>query len=351
MEKEKRISYIVTEWMVPVLTSASGAFCAVLLILQGQWGPLLLFLAALAGAGFLFRHSRREYARELETLSDLAEQILEKKTLHMGTEDVRKRSAETMEGKIINQLVRLDEMNRGVQTALEQERDGIREMIAEVAHQVKNPLANMEAWLELLRDQEDSAEPRQCLDAVADSEKKIRFLIEKFITAARLENRVIQIRKADTDMKETVARAVFQVYKKAEEKHIFIEICQEGKRPVLVPHDRNWICEGIYNLLDNSIKYSPRDSRITVLLRKNEMFTEIRVDDEGCGIREGEENRIFQMFCRGENVNGEEGYGMGLFITREIVKKHDGFMKVRRRERGLSMSVYLPEGTKGMSEK
>ena len=42
MEKEKRISYIVTEWMVPVLTSASGAFCAVLLILQGQWGPLLL---------------------------------------------------------------------------------------------------------------------------------------------------------------------------------------------------------------------------------------------------------------------------------------------------------------------
>ena len=351
MAKEKQITYIVAERAVPVFASASGAFCAVLLILQGQWLLLMLFLAVLAGGGFLFWHSRREYARELETLSDLAEQILEKKSLSVGMEDVRKRSAETMEGKIINQLVRLDEMNRGIQTALEQERDGIREMIAEVAHQVKNPLANMEAWLELLRDQADPVEPRRCLDAVADSEKKIRFLMEKFITAARLENRVIQIRKADTDLKETVAQAVFQVYKKAEDKHIFIEIRQEGDRPVLVPHDRNWICEGIYNLLDNSIKYSPRDSRITVLLRKNEMFTEIRVDDEGSGIREGEENRIFQMFCRGGNVNGEEGYGMGLFITREIVKKHDGFMKVRRRERGLSMSVYLPEGTKGMSEK
>ena len=60
-------------------------------------------------------------------------------------------------------------------------------------------------------------------------------------------------------------------------------------------------------------------------------------------VKKGEENKIFQLYYRGKNVSNEEGYGMGLFITREIVQKHDGFMKVKRKDSGLIMSIILPK--------
>src|SRR5699024_274107 len=110
-----------------------------------------------------------------------------------------------------------------------------------------------------------------------------------------------------------------------------------------VLHDRNWICEAVYNLLDNSIKYSPDSSDIIIDLIDNEMFSEIKVEDFGTGIKKGEENNIFQLYYRGSNISDQEGYGMGLFITREIIQKHGGYIKAKRKENGLIMSVVLPK--------
>lgn len=197
--------------------------------------------------------------------------------------------------------------------------------------------------LTLLEDNRiEEAEKETYIKAVEKSENKLHFLIEKFIVAARLENQIIQIHKCDSNLKETVAQAVFQVRKKAEEKNINI-IVQGEDADKKVIHDRNWLCEAIYNLLDNSIKYSPVSTDIVVTLISNEMFSEIRIEDSGTGIEKGEENKIFQLYYRGKNVSNEEGYGMGLFITREIVQKHDGFMKVKRKDSGLIMSIILPK--------
>lgn len=73
------------------------------------------------------------------------------------------------------------------------------------------------------------------------------------------------------------------------------------------------------------------------------MFTEISVEDEGIGIEPGEENKIFQLYYRGNNILGQKGYGMGMFITRQIITAHDGFMRVTRKEQGLKVSIFLPK--------
>ena len=75
---------------------------------------------------------------------------------------------------------------------------------------------------------------------------------------------------------------------------------------------------------------------------ETEMFLKIRVRDYGIGIQAGEENRIFQRFYRGKNVTTQEGFGIGLYLAREIINLHSGFAVGRRMQPGVQLEVSLP---------
>ena len=141
-------------------------------------------------------------------------------------------------------------------------------------------------------------------------------------------------------MEATVLSAVLLIQKAAVEKHMTVTV--SGAEQVAVWHDENWMREAIYNLLDNSVKYAPAGSEIQIRLSQDEMYARIQVVDEGIGIGEGEENRIFQRFYRGSQTAGISGFGLGLYISREIVLLHGGFMKARRKENGLEVAILIP---------
>ena len=293
-------------------------------------------------------------------------------------------SEDTLPSKIRSQILRLNDIMRGSEQALLKEREEIRGLIADTAHQLRTPLANMESYLSLLKadfecrteEKESSAaksKPGGAADggsesirmedqayyirAIVESEEKIRFLTESFIRMARLENGIIQIRKDSRDMEGTLLGSILQAKKMADEKQIEIRLTMSGETgrtkktygqekrneaESAILHDPQWLGEAVFNLLDNSIKYSPEGSTIHVSTVKNEMFFRIEVRDEGTGIEEGEENLIFRRFYRGKHVNGQNGFGLGLYLSREIVQRHGGFMKVKRLEPGLSVGIYLP---------
>ncbi len=157
---------------------------------------------------------------------------------------------------------------------------------------------------------------------------------------SRFENELIQLHPNSTEVRETVLQAVFEVSRKAEQKQIEIEVRQE--KEIGAKHDTNWLREAIFNILENSVKYSPENSQIIITLTQNQMFTEISVRDYGIGIDPQEEADIFQRFYRGKRVTNQEGFGIGLYLSREIVVKHGGFIKVKRENPGLTVSVFLP---------
>ena len=275
--------------------------------------------------------------KEMEALSEALEKLIN------GEEpETAGISQDTLPSKVRSQILRLGEIMKAKDQALGKEKEEIRGLIADTAHQLRTPLANMESYLELLETMDwEEKERENYLLALRESQEKIRFLTEGLIKMARLESRIIQIRKEARDLQETLLESILQVKKEAEEKHIEIRLeMTEGEQ---APHDRQWLGEAVYNLLDNSVKYSEEYGQILMTVVRNEMFTEIRVCDWGRGIEEGEENLVFGRFYRGKNVSGEKGFGLGLYLAREIVHQHGGFLKLKRQEPGLSVSIYLPE--------
>ena len=126
----------------------------------------------------------------------------------------------------------------------------------------------------------------------------------------------------------------------AEKKEIRFEF--ELPEKMHVKHDANWLGEALFNLLYNAVKNSPQNGKIKISLQENEMFTTFSIRDYGIGIEPEEKNLIFQRFYRGKRVTDEEGFGIGLYLAREILFLHEGLLTVKRCEPGVEMKLSLP---------
>lgn len=280
--------------------------------------------------------TKKKYERQqMEEFSNRLNDILERKP-YSPSDAVR----DTLDDKIANQLDKLQDLLRFYDERLWEEQESIKKLITEIAHELRNPLANIESYLELCRGDATKEELESYLDAIRISERKLAFLIESFIKISRLEHYCIQIRKEKRDIRETILQAMVTVGKKAADRQVELKLLTT--EPTEVLHDKNWLREAVENLLDNSIKYAPSGSNVEISFQDNDMFTRIQVRDYGIGIEEGEETKIFARFYRGKRVTSQEGFGIGLYLAREIVFCHNGFIKVTRKEPGLLAEIYLP---------
>lgn len=299
---------------------------------------VLIFIIGFLLIGWLisFLIMRRRYEKQFADLSDAISQMINHKELTKNLE-----TKDTLPSKTSHQLIRLQEIQLETERKMKRQQDNTQKLITEIAHQLRNPLMNIQNYLELLDSEELTTDQRsQYLQAINQSEERLSFLTEGFIKMSRFENELIQLHPNSTEVRETVLQAVFEVSRKAEEKNIEIEVRQE--KEIQAQHDTNWLREAIFNILENSVKYSLENSQIIVSLTQNQMFTEISVRDYGIGIDPQEEADIFQRFYRGSRVTNQEGFGIGLYLSREIVLKHGGFIKVKRENPGLTVSVFLP---------
>ena len=98
----------------------------------------------------------------------------------------------------------------------------------------------------------------------------------------------------------------------------------------------------VHKEVANAVKYNTSGGTIEVSLKEEDLFLTLRIRDYGIGIEPDEENRIFQRFYRGHRVTTQEGFGIGLYLAREIVSQHGGILTVKRKEPGVEMRLSIP---------
>ena len=224
---------------------------------------------------------------------------------------------------------------------IREEKDSLKELITNISHQTKTPLTNILMYSELLRESDLGSREAAYADEIYVHAKKLEILMEALIKMSRLEIGVFQYEKAVTSYANIIAKATNQARAKAENKKVYIHVNSDTDYQVSL--DEKWVVEAVYNMIDNAIKYSESGTSIYIEAFSYELFSGIRIRDEGIGVSEEEIPLLFGRFYRGKKVHDIEGIGVGLFLSREIVEGNGGYIKVKSKPgKGTTFEICFP---------
>ncbi|CZR98050.1 MULTISPECIES: sensor histidine kinase [unclassified Clostridioides] len=222
----------------------------------------------------------------------------------------------------------LYELNRSLKIKfikLEKEKESVKSLVTDISHQLKTPLASLKLYNTLLIEEElDEDEAQEFLLTNKNSINKLENLINSLVNISRLEISMINIKKEDNDIKNTILNAIKSVVPKAKIKNITLNINEFDSR--IIPHDKKWTEESIFNVLDNAVKYTQINGEINISVEETVNYFKIIIEDNGSGIKKSEFNNIFKRFYRGisEEVESIEGSGVGLYLSRKILEEQGG---------------------------
>lgn len=298
----------------------------------------LLILLAVAVLILLWKYWQQKrdiynFTQKLDTAISL---MLQEKTLE--SEPYR---TDDLWGMIYERILRLSHMYTHKNQEIVEEKETLKELVSDISHQTKTPLANIKLCLEMIEGHINDEEGKSYYTRLTKQVDKLDFLIQSMIKMSRLETGTIKVHKKITPISETLGEAISAVVLKADSKNIQIHVNYDES--LLLNHDKKWTSEALVNLLDNAVKYTESGGRIYVSVQRQELFTKISIRDTGKGILPERQGLIFSRFYREPEIHDQEGVGIGLFLAREIVTLQGGYIKVSSEPgRGSDFMLYLP---------
>ena len=230
----------------------------------------------------------------------------------------------------------------------EQKMDELRknDFIGMVSHELKTPLTTLSAILQVLnaklKTNEDSF-IAGALDKANAQIKKMSIMINGFLNISRLESGKIEVRRQNFEINDLVNEMLDET-RLTVTSHIFkLEECP----PIELYADREKIGSVISNLLSNAVKYSAKGTTITINCKKLGHKAVISIVDEGIGIKAQDIDKLFDRYYRVDNKNTAHisGFGIGLYLSAEIIKRHNGKIWAESKEgSGSTFSFALPLG-------
>ncbi|MCP3796573.1 sensor histidine kinase KdpD [Paenibacillus sp. CH40] len=223
------------------------------------------------------------------------------------------------------------------------EKNKINELISDISHQTKTPVANILLYSQLLSEYELSQDAFTCVKALSAQAEKLNFLIHALVKTSRLETGIITVSPRRESVQKLLDAALRQIMPKAEAKGISVVM---EDTVIHAYFDLKWTSEAIYNIMDNAIKYTETGGNMNIKVMAYDLFCRIDIIDNGIGIAEEEQGKIFTRFYRSPTVNSQEGVGIGLFLAREIIAAEGGYIKVRScYGSGSTFSIFLSMDT------
>ena len=202
-----------------------------------------------------------------------------------------------------------------------------REFVANVSHEIRTPLTTIKSYTETLLEgaMEDESTARNFLETINTETDRMTFLTEDLLELSRFDNKQLNMQLEEADLVDLIKGSIRQNSVLAQNKMQVIEFNPPpGNFPIICDSSR--INQVFNNVLSNSIKYSSKNTTITVTLTPSEKYYKISIKDQGMGIPKEDLDRIFERFYRVDKARSRAmgGTGLGLSIAKEIMDAHEG---------------------------
>ncbi|MXV16628.1 sensor histidine kinase [Hufsiella ginkgonis] len=199
------------------------------------------------------------------------------------------------------------------------------DFIAMVSHELKTPLTSVQGYVQIVMARARSAKDAfaaGALDKANIQLKKMNALINGFLNVAQLDAGKIHLDKSPFEINTLIAEIVEETMLADPARNIESSPCF----PTTLLADKEKIAQVIGNLLGNAIKYSAHGSRVNIGCQVDPLAIQVVVTDCGRGISPKDREKLFDRYYRVDNVTGESisGFGLGLYLSAEIIKRHQG---------------------------
>ncbi|MCL1843895.1 MAG: cell wall metabolism sensor histidine kinase WalK [Defluviitaleaceae bacterium] len=202
-----------------------------------------------------------------------------------------------------------------------------KEFVANVSHELRTPLTNIRTYSETLLDGalDDKETATRFLKIIDEESQRMTLLVSDLLELSRIDSKHAALEMEVLDLVAIIRLAIRQAEILSVQKKQKIEF-EPPKGACFTEANATRINQVIYNILSNSIKYSPEDTTISILIESSEKFYRVFIQDQGMGIPTESINRVFERFYRVDKARARAlgGTGLGLAIVKEIMEEHGG---------------------------
>jgi two-component system phosphate regulon sensor histidine kinase PhoR len=221
------------------------------------------------------------------------------------------------------------------------------DFISNMTHEFKTPISTISLACEVLNDKSIEKSPERLSNYVrmiGDENKRLSLLVENILQTAILDKGEFKLKVQDIDLHNLIGQSIVNIRLQVENKGGTIGKELKATRSV-VKGDRVHLTNIVFNLIDNALKYTSGEPKISISTRNDEAGIFISVKDNGIGISKENQKRIFETMYRVPtgNIHNVKGFGLGLSYVKAVVEKHKGSIGVESEPgKGSTFTVYLP---------
>lgn len=216
------------------------------------------------------------------------------------------------------------------------------DFIAMASHELKTPLTSLKAYIQLLIANAKKTSDLFLISLLEKSERQINKmtrLIYGFLDLSKIESGRLRLNTQNFDINILINEVIADSMPAAPGHNIVFN----AGLPIHVTADKEKISQVLGNLINNAVKYSANGSIITITAKTEGENLRVGIKDQGIGLKPKDQKKIFQRFFRvdDENARGQSGFGIGLYLSAEIIKLHHGSIGVESEEGGGSEFYFL----------
>lgn len=280
---------------------------------------LIVFILILSIIFFKYNHSESKKINEITKYIEEINRGNYKLNIEENTED---------ELSILkNELYKITIMLKEVAENSQKDKTTLKDSLSDISHQIKTSITSILIMLDNILSDENMPEDIK-KDFIKDIKREIiniKFLVESILKLSKIDSNSIKFIKKEVFIKDIINEAVKNVSMLSELKNI--EIIVSGDDSIKTICDLKWQVEAITNILKNCIEHSYENRKIYINYNQNNMYTELKIEDNGTGIDAKDLPHIFERFYKGKN-SSSDSVGIGLALSKSIIESNNGYIQV-----------------------